>query len=90
MKEGEFVFGSIGAGTEFLRAELLAGLTRARIAQNATTENKKVRNRLEARKAYDTILRFLPQTSLSQKDAQEIHFKVTELRFELQSLGEDV
>lgn len=90
MKEGEFVFGSTGAGTEFLRAELLAGLTRARIAQNATTGSKRERNRLEARKAYDTILRFLPQTSLSQEDEEQIRSKLTELKFELQSLGENV
>jgi hypothetical protein len=90
MNEGEFVFGFIGAGAEFLRAELLAGLTRARIAQNATTESKKERNRREARKACDTILRFLPQTPLSQEDEGQIHLKLAELKFELQSLGEEV
>jgi len=90
MNEGEFVFGSVAAGTEFLRAELLAGITRAHIAQKTTNESKKDRNRHEARKAYDTILRFLPQTPLSQEDKEEINSKIAELKFVLRALGDDV
>src|SRR5215467_14071524 len=65
MKEGEFVLGFVGARTEFLRTELFAGITRTNIAQSTPDESKKQRNRREARKAYDTILRFLPQMFLS-------------------------
>lgn len=90
MKESDFIFGSTGAGTEFIRTELLAGLTRANIAEYTSDESKKQRNRREARKAYDAILRFLPQTFLSQEEKEQIGFKLTELKFALRSLGEDV
>ena len=90
MKEGDLAFGSSGAGVEFLRAELLSGLTRANIAQNTSDESKKQRNRHEARKAYDAILRFLPQTFLSQDEKEQIDSKLMELRFALRSLGEHV
>jgi hypothetical protein len=89
MKEIEFAYGSSGAGTEFIRAELLSGLTRARIAQNTVNELKRDRNRVEARKAYDAILRFLPQTSLSHDEKEQIDSRVAELRFVLVCLGED-
>jgi hypothetical protein len=89
MKEGEFAYSSSGAGTEFIRAELLSGLTRARIAQNALDEQKRSRNRSEARKAYDAILRFLPQTLISEDEKGEIDSRIAELRFVLHSLGED-
>ena len=87
MREGEFVVGSSGAGTEFLRAELLAGITRAHIAENTSDESKTQRNRQEARKAYDSIFRFLPQTLLSQQEKEQIVSKLTELKVALRSLG---
>lgn len=90
MKEGEFGFDFPNAGTEFLRAELLAGITRANIAQTTPDEDKKERNRSEARKAYDAILRFLPQTFLSQEEKEQIDAKLTELKFALRSLGEEI
>ncbi len=90
MKEDDFVAGSTGAGTEFIRAELLAGLTRANIARSTSDESKKQRNRSEARKAYDAILRFLPQTFLSQEEKEQIDSKLTELKLVLRSLGEEV
>jgi hypothetical protein len=79
-----------GAGTEFLRAELLAGMTRANIAQNTLDESKKQRNRVEARKAYDAILHFLPQTLLLPEDQIEIGSKLNDLKFALRLLGEEV
>ena len=90
MKEGEFVVGFTGAGTEFIRAELLSGMTRAKIAQNTSDESKRQRNRREARKAYDAILRFLPATFLSREEQKEIDSKLIELKFALRSLGEEV
>lgn len=90
MREGEFVAGLSGAGTEFLRSELLAGITRAKIAQSTLDASKKQRNRLEARKAYDAILRFLPQTLLSQEEKEQIDSKLTELKSALRSIGEEV
>ena len=89
MREGEFVFGSVGAEMEFLRTELFAGMTRAKIAQSATDECKRERNRGEARKAYDAVLHFLPQTPVSQGEKEKIESKIAELKFVLRSLGED-
>jgi hypothetical protein len=90
MQKGEFVFGSVGAQTEFLRTELFAGITRANIARNTPDESKKERNRREARKAYDTVLRFLPQMYLSEKEKEQIDSKLAALKSALRSLGEKV
>jgi hypothetical protein len=89
MRRKDFVSSS-GAGTEFLRAELLAGITRANIAQNTLDESKEQRNRREARKAYDAILRFLPQTFLLLDEKEQIDSKLLELKSALRSLGEQV
>jgi hypothetical protein len=77
-------------GIEFLRAELLSGLTRATIAGKAKDDQKRKRNCLEARKAHDTILRFLPQTPLSQEEQGEVESKLAELKAILRRLGENV
>jgi hypothetical protein len=90
MREGELDLGTASAGTEFLRAELLAGITRAKIAQNTPDESKKQRNLREARKAYDAILRFLPRTFLSPEEKEQIDSKLIDLKFVLRSLGDDV
>ena len=90
MKEGKFFSHPISTGTDFLRAELRVGLTRTAIAQKASTESKRERNRIEARKAYDSVLRFLPEATLSPEEKKEIDLKLVELRFSLQSLGESV
>ncbi len=89
MREAEFIVGS-RAGTEFLRAELVAGMTRANIAQNTSNGSKKQRNRKEARKAYDAILRFLPQTFLRRDEKEQIDSRLVELKSALRALGEDV
>jgi len=89
MKERKLSFAGVGAEMTFLRAELLAGLTRAKIAQNTNDEHKRQRNRVEARKAYDAILRFLPQTSVSSEEKEQIDSQIAELKFVLASLGED-
>lgn len=76
---------------EFLRAELLTGLTLAKIARRTDHEDKKNRNRVNARKAYDSVLRFLPKTEHAMTDEwKEINEKLTQLKFELQSLGEEI
>ena len=90
MKRDESAFASSGGGTEFIRAELLAGITRAHVAQNTSDESKRERNRHEARKAYDAILRFLPRTFLSQEEKEQIDSKLAELKSALRCLGEEV
>lgn len=79
MTKGEFVFGAADARTEFLFAEILAATTRAHIALSTTEKDKKQRNYQEARKAYDTVLHFLPQTLLPQEIKEQISSKLVDL-----------
>jgi len=88
MNEDKFTSVSDGAGVGFLRTELLAGFTRAKIAQATTDERKKQRNRVEGRKAYDAVVRYLSQTSLSPEEKLEIDAKIADLKFLLGTLGE--
>jgi len=78
------------AEVQFIRAELLAGLTFARIARAANYQPKFERNRINARKAYDALLRFIPTTRLSARDADEVKSKLAELKADLQNLGENI
>ena len=60
----------------------------SRIALQARHTGKKERNRINARKAYDAILHYLPGLNLSRQEVQEIETGLSELRSELQNLGE--
>jgi len=77
-------------GIEFLRAEALAGLTFSKIALQSRYQEKKDRNRAKARKAYDTLLRFMPRHHATSEAWVEIRAKVAELKSNLQQLGEEV
>ena len=76
------------SGIQFLRAELDTGLTFSRVAETTAHEDKRRRNCAHARKAYDTVLHFLPNSSLDNGEMNEVKTKLEELRFALQSLGE--
>ena len=78
------------AETQFLRTELLAGLNFAKIALEAEDQKKVERNRVNARKAYDALLRFIPDAALSSEETKEINSQLSELKADLQRLGEDV
>lgn len=78
------------AGVEFLRTELRTGLTMARIAFEAQSRDKLDRNRVNARKAYDTALRFLAKTPLREEEAEEIRGMITRLKAALMQLGEEL
>ena len=75
---------------DFLRSELQTGLTLTKIASDATWRAKTERNRANARKAYDAVLRFSPRVSLSQDEKSEIKIKLDQLRTQLKMLGEEV
>jgi hypothetical protein len=77
------------SGIQFLQAELETGMTFAQVAESASQEEKKRRNIANARKAYDSVLRFLPDSKLSDDEFSEIKIKLEELRFALESLGEN-
>ena len=75
---------------DFLRAELLTGYTLCNIARCSLHEGKKARNQANARKAYDTILRFLPGSHLEAEEAAEIKSKLEQLKSSLRLLGEQI
>jgi hypothetical protein len=78
------------ADINFLRTELHTGLTLARLALSADRKDKHERNRMNARKAYDAVLRFAPRIMLRRDEAKEIKSRLSELKSDLQSLGEDL
>lgn len=75
---------------EFLRAEAQTGLTFARIALGARHRDKIDRNRVNARKAYDTLLRFMPKDNATSGAWDDVRAKIAELKSHLQQLGENV
>lgn len=75
---------------DFLRCEIDTGLTLAKIALDANRRDRRNRNRLNARKAYDTVLRFMPRVSLTREEVSEMKIRVEHLKAELVRLGEEV
>ena len=75
---------------EFLRAEAQTGLTFARIALGARHQEKIDRNRVNAKKAYDTLLRFMPKDYATSGAWDDVRAKIEELKSHLQQLGENV
>lgn len=65
-------------------------MTLSRIASRASQPDTINRNRANAKKAYDTVLRFLPKTQLGDEEEVEIRSQLAKLKSALQSLGEQV
>jgi hypothetical protein len=79
----------IPAGLGFLMAEAETGLTFAGIALAAAGDDVKVqRNTANARKAYDTVLRFRGRLSMAPEEIARLSSRVEQLRWRLQVLGE--
>ena len=78
------------AGIDFLKIDVDTALTFARIALQSDTPEKRRRNRLNAQKGYDTVLRLLQKIPLTQSDAEFMVRKLEKLRSELHALGEPV
>jgi len=78
------------AEVDFLRSELHTGLTLTKIARDARRRTKSDRNRANARKAYDSVVRFAPKVNLSPDETDEFKSKLNQLRTELKLLGEEV
>lgn len=76
------------AGTDFLKVDVATALTFADAALSADTPEKKRRNQRSARKAYDTVLRMAQKVTLPNKDAEELRESLSQLRSNLQRLGE--
>ena len=90
MKKASRMPDANGTGVEFLRTELRTGLTMAKIARKAQSPNKADRNRVNARKAYDTALRFFAKTALTEEEAEELRGMITRLKLALSELGEEL
>ena len=74
--------------TDFLRTEILTGLTMAKIALDSTHKSKRERNRANARKAYDAVVHFMRSSTLEGYEADEIKRGLAQLKSELMKLGE--
>jgi nucleoside phosphorylase len=77
-------------GLGFLRTELETGLTLARIARTAKQADKRNRNLLNARKAYEAVLRFMTGVILTTNQSRELKNELERLKKELRTLGENV
>ena len=73
---------------EFLKTELETGITFANLALSARHEDRLERTKANARKAYDTALKFKDKLKLEK--AAELNSLVKDLRNKLQDLGESV
>ena len=76
------------ANTNFLKVDIATALTFSGIALQADDPIKKNRNRRNARKGYDTIVRLVDKVHLSKDDAQVIREGLRRLKSELERLGE--
>ncbi len=73
----------------FLRTELELGLTFASIAlQKNGSAEKKQRNWVNARKAYDTVIRSLENSTLTSDEAQGLESRLSNLKAHLVTLGD--
>lgn len=76
-------------GFSFLLNDTELALTLTRIAQDSERDSEKqVRNRNNARRAYDTITGLMSRMALTSEEEQELTTKLEQLKSELQLLGE--
>jgi hypothetical protein len=76
------------ASTEFLKIDLETALTFVKIARQTCDSVRKARNRLAARKAYDTVAKLVAKVRLNDTDHQIVTDGLRELKKELEALGE--
>ena len=81
---------TIDSARRLIHTELETGLTLARVASVARYQDKIDRNRANARKAYDTALKYIARTALPSGESAEIQHKLEKLKRELQQLGEAI
>jgi len=90
MKENIIAVDLTLAEVDFIRTELRTGLTLTKMALHPSRRRKSATTTASARKAYDTVLRFMPKVSLSRAEIKEVKAKLAQLRSELKLLGETV
>lgn len=77
-------------GVEFLLTDLDAALTFMDIADGWENEQKARRNRENARKAYETVLRHLRNVKPDPRQQKAIEEKLTRLRTRLEAAGHEL
>jgi uncharacterized lipoprotein YehR (DUF1307 family) len=75
-------------GKDFLKLDVETALTFTSIALQTKDAARKQRNRQSARRAYDTVMRFLERVSLSDQEAEGLAVKLDRLKADLKTLGE--
>jgi hypothetical protein len=73
---------------DFLKVDVETALTFSTIAMQTYDPARKQRNRKNARKGYDTILRFMSKVPLGEEDAHYLSGRLQQLKSNLQNLGE--
>jgi hypothetical protein len=75
-------------GVDFLFTECGLAITFLNVADNTSVPETAQRNRENARKAYDTILRYMPKLVLSAAENKFIEKKLSVVRTRLEDAGE--
>src|SRR5215472_13553333 len=75
---------------DFLLIDVETALTFSKMALETNDEAKKHRNRINARKAYDTILRHWNRVTFSPGDEVHMHEMMSHLKHDLAMLGENL
>ena len=73
---------------DFLKVDLQTALTFSELALQSPDGIKRNRNRRNARRGYDTILRLIDKVSLSDSDARSLGGQLLRLKSDLEELGE--
>jgi hypothetical protein len=84
----EVDFATNRLGVDFLFTECDLAVTFLNVADNTAIPETVLRNRGNARKAYDTILRYMPKLVLSATETQSIERKLSSIRTRLEAAGE--
>ena len=75
------------AGIAFMRTEVSVGLEFAELASGAGDQTqKRERNRANAQKAYDSLMKFLPRLSLTPAESSELNSGVEQLRLAIAAI----
>jgi hypothetical protein len=76
------------ASADFLKTDVETALVFSSIAMQAEDPSKRQRNRQNARKGYNTIVRLIGRIRLTDEDEQFLSEKLGRLKLELLRLGE--
>lgn len=76
------------ASVEFLKTDLETALTFVKIARQTRDDVRRKRTCRAARKAYETLTKFVKKVDLSAENGRRISLGLEQLKAELESLGE--